>query len=270
MQNLFPACQRRHSAETIKCHQAAIGRVIAVMKQNPSLKLDLSAMARTASMSPFHFLRVFEELTRISPARFLAALRIERAKRLLLESSQSVTSVCFDVGYSSLGTFTRMFTEFVGVPPNAFRKLYDELRSGSFEKALFAYAPRQQRTNQRVVFKGYVDGPATFRGFIFIGLFESAIPQRRPLAGTLLRNLGRFEFSGEVSDCKSYLLAAAFPFASQLDIYWLPRQSELLVASAEICSSQVDAATRHMFDLDLRQLGAFDPPILTALPLLVI
>src|ERR1017187_6409826 len=109
--------------ETLECHKRAIGTVIDVVRKDPSAQLDLSAMAAIASMSECHFLRVFKEVTSVSPVRFVAALRIERAKHLLLETSLPVTTICFEVGYNSQGTFTRLFTEYVGLSPSSFRRL---------------------------------------------------------------------------------------------------------------------------------------------------
>jgi AraC family transcriptional regulator len=74
-------------SQTLECHRRSIQHVLDVMRRDPSAPLNLEAMAAAAYMSQFHFLRVFEEVTRVSPARFLAALRMHQAKRMLLETS---------------------------------------------------------------------------------------------------------------------------------------------------------------------------------------
>src|SRR2546430_14800296 len=96
--------------DTIESHRENVLEVIRTMRRDPCTTLDLSSMARIASMSRHHFLRVFEGVTQVSPGRFLAALRMEGAKRMLMETSLPVTSVCYEIGYSSLGTFTRQFS----------------------------------------------------------------------------------------------------------------------------------------------------------------
>ena len=83
----------------------------------------LAQMAEVACLSPFHFARVFRQATGIPPAAFFAALQLDRAKRLLLETELSVTEICFALGYASLGTFTTRFAARVGVPPGRFRRL---------------------------------------------------------------------------------------------------------------------------------------------------
>jgi AraC-like DNA-binding protein len=62
-------------------------------------------------------------LTQYSPHRFLVALRMEKAKRLLLESPLNIGDVAFQVGYSSAATFIRVFKMTVGMSPSVFRRL---------------------------------------------------------------------------------------------------------------------------------------------------
>jgi AraC-like DNA-binding protein len=83
--------------------------------------LDVEALARDAHMSPGHFSRRFRAAYGESPYSYLMTRRIERAMALLRRGDLSVTEVCFEVGCSSLGTFSTRFTELVGMPPSAYR-----------------------------------------------------------------------------------------------------------------------------------------------------
>ena len=83
--------------------------------------LDVAALARTACMSSGHFSRSFREAYGESPYSYLMTRRIERAMTLLRRGDLSVTVVCFDVGFSSLGTFSTRFTELVGESPSTYR-----------------------------------------------------------------------------------------------------------------------------------------------------
>src|SRR6266545_4367266 len=83
--------------------------------------LDVPAMARTAFMSPAHFSRQFRAAYGETPYSYLMTRRIERAMLLLRRGDLSVTDVCFEVGCSSLGTFSTRFTELVGESPSAYR-----------------------------------------------------------------------------------------------------------------------------------------------------
>ena len=83
--------------------------------------LDVEALARGAHMSAGHLSRQFRLAYGESPYSYLMTRRIERAMALLRRGDLSVTEVCFEVGCSSLGTFSTRFTELVGVPPSAYR-----------------------------------------------------------------------------------------------------------------------------------------------------
>jgi AraC-like DNA-binding protein len=83
--------------------------------------LDVEALARDAHMSAGHLSRQFRLAYGESPYSYLMTRRIERAMSLLRRGDLSVTEVCFEVGCSSLGTFSTRFTELVGMPPSAYR-----------------------------------------------------------------------------------------------------------------------------------------------------
>ena len=84
--------------------------------------LDVPALARIACVSRAHFIRTFRTTFGETPHRYLQRRRVERAMWLLRETERSVTDICFDVGFTSLGTFSRTFREIVGQPPVAFRR----------------------------------------------------------------------------------------------------------------------------------------------------
>jgi AraC-like DNA-binding protein len=84
--------------------------------------LDVEALARGAHMSAGHLSREFRRAYGESPYSYLMTRRIERAMALLRRGELSVTEVCFEVGCSSLGTFSTRFTELVGVPPSTYRE----------------------------------------------------------------------------------------------------------------------------------------------------
>jgi AraC-like DNA-binding protein len=83
--------------------------------------LDVEAIAGSVHMSAGHFSREFRRAYGESPYSYLMTRRIERAMALLRRGGMSVTEICFDVGFSSLGTFSTRFTELVGVPPSVYR-----------------------------------------------------------------------------------------------------------------------------------------------------
>lgn len=83
--------------------------------------LDVDALAAVAFMARAHFIREFKKAFGETPHRYLQRRRIERAMTLLRTTDTPVTDVCMAVGFSSLGTFSRTFTDIVGVSPSEFR-----------------------------------------------------------------------------------------------------------------------------------------------------
>jgi transcriptional regulator GlxA family with amidase domain len=83
--------------------------------------LDVPALARGALMSAGHFSRNFRAAFGETPYSYLMTRRIERAMALLRRGDLSVTEVCFEVGCTSLGSFSSRFTELVGESPSAYR-----------------------------------------------------------------------------------------------------------------------------------------------------
>jgi AraC-like DNA-binding protein len=91
--------------------------------------LDIPTLARIAYVSESHFIRVFRATFGETPHRYLQRRRVERAMFLLRESDRSVTDICFDVGFGSLGSFSRTFTDVVGESPTAYRAAAADLRA---------------------------------------------------------------------------------------------------------------------------------------------
>ena len=91
------------------------------MDRDYAQPLDVTALARVALMSPGHFSRSFRAAYGETPYSYLMTRRIERAKALLRRGDLSVTEVCFEVGCTSLGSFSTRFTELVGESPSTYR-----------------------------------------------------------------------------------------------------------------------------------------------------
>jgi AraC-like DNA-binding protein len=84
--------------------------------------VSLEDCALEAGLSPWHCLRSFRAAFGETPKEFHTRLRLEHAKHLLTVTDRSVTEVCLDVGFSSLGTFSVLFKRHVGLSPKDFRR----------------------------------------------------------------------------------------------------------------------------------------------------
>ena len=92
------------------------------MDRDYSKPLDIAALAKIAIVSEAHFIRTFRQTFGETPHRYLQRRRVERAMALLRQDELSVTEVCLEVGFSSLGTFSRTFSAIVGQSPAAYRR----------------------------------------------------------------------------------------------------------------------------------------------------
>src|SRR5579871_4361934 len=84
--------------------------------------LDVASLAEIACLSEAHFIRSFRATFGETPHRYLQRRRVERAMFLLRATDRSVTDICLDVGFNSLGTFSRTFRDIVRESPTAFRQ----------------------------------------------------------------------------------------------------------------------------------------------------
>ena len=241
---------------------SSVQRVITHMLAHLEEKQSSDCLAEVAALSRFHFNRVFRRLTGIPPACFLAALRLERAKRLLLTTDISVTEVCFEVGYSSLGTFVSRFTQMVGVSPNVLRR-EAQILHGSDLRDWLDLRPAFPTRDARVL-RGQVSVPNWFSGTIFVATYEDLVPHARPVACTTLTGTGRF---GLVVPDGTFVVAAAAVRHGVCPATFLDAGLELRVASQPIfVAPGRDTPT---VALTLRPTATFDPPILAPLPLML-
>ena len=252
-----------HRGATLEAYRTAVERAIAHMKAHLTEPADLDQLACVAAVSKYHLVRVFDEMTGVSPRYFLACLRMQRAKELLLATNTSVTEVCFEVGYSSLGTFSNTFRDLVGLTPEAFRALPKKLSLRQFATTVWAYLASDRKLAGPAL-EGVVANPSRSRGFIFVGAFTRGVPQGAPYSGTVMVKPGAFRIQ-RPNLADFYLLAVLVPFTAKLSamIATLPVG---LVASLRVSASDPGAAGKPA--LRLRPPRATDPPILLALPAL--
>jgi AraC family transcriptional regulator len=98
-----------------------IARAIALIAADPARNPGLEELAAAAAFSPFHFHRVYREITGETPAETLARERLSRAAALLVRDALPVAVVAKRCGYGSAAAFTRAFRAAYGTPPAAYR-----------------------------------------------------------------------------------------------------------------------------------------------------
>jgi transcriptional regulator GlxA family with amidase domain len=105
---------------------ASIARVtetVRLIEECSERVLTLADLAHAANLSPFHFLRTFEDLTGVTPHQYLARMRLRKvAKRLLLDPAK-ILDVALDSGFGDVSNFNRAFRAEFGVTPRVYRSL---------------------------------------------------------------------------------------------------------------------------------------------------
>ncbi|WP_028559096.1 helix-turn-helix transcriptional regulator [Paenibacillus pinihumi] len=246
---------------------AEIEGVIAYIHQHIFDPLPLAKLAAYAAYSPYHFTRIFKERMGLSPHYYISALRLQKAKDLLLHTNMNIRDIGLEIGQQSLGTFTTRFTERVGLTPANFRNYRQQ--AGQHLSSL------QQLTNWKepelvlspsLTVEGIIRAETPFQGVILIGLFARPIPEGLPLYGTLLSSLGDFRFT-HVKPGTYYLMATTISWGTQAADIMLP-QATLRTRSRTPIIVQPYTKVPPL-DIMLYPPRLDDPPILISLPLLM-
>ena len=258
-------CEDAARHVTLATQTQAVECAIQTMHTHLHEVLTLEDLASVACLSPSHFHRVFCRLIGIPPGEFLSALRFQAARRLLVTTSLSVTDICFEVGYTSIGSFTSRFTQLVGLSPRLLRQ-----RAHTFEPPPAEPAERGPTTPSGIAWNnallGRISAPATFRGTIYVGLFPGPIPQGRPVRCTKISSPGWY-WLHDVPDGVYHLRAAAFPVAADLHSSLLPGEKMLLGHNASPLVIRQGQVAGYP-DLVLHPPQLTDPPLVMGLPLL--
>ncbi|MDG4764711.1 AraC family transcriptional regulator [Solwaraspora sp. WMMD406] len=229
--------------------EKAAVRAIDYMRAHLGEQLTVDDMARAALFSKFHFSRTFQQVTGVSPGRFLSALRIQRAKQLLLATSMNVADISIQVGYASVGTFSSRFSRSVGLSPTAFR------RTGGYAIDV--------PTVDRMVLARRMTGGARGRiraldagqsGPVFIGLFPERIPEGRPAQCAVLDGPGEYRLD-KVPVGAWYLLAHWMTDPDDPGAAWVGSCGPLVVRPGMVVEA----------DVQLDPMTSLHPPVLLAL-----
>jgi AraC family transcriptional regulator len=113
----LPAAKRSTREELFRRLHVARDFIEASYLEN----LNLFSIADVVNLSPHHFLRLFKQTFEITPYQFVTHKRLELAKKWLQETDKDVTDICFDLGFDSLGTFSRSFKTRFRVAPTQYR-----------------------------------------------------------------------------------------------------------------------------------------------------
>ncbi|WP_167368053.1 helix-turn-helix domain-containing protein [Streptomyces agglomeratus] len=229
------------------------------IRERYSEPLTLDELAEAAMVSKFHFLRTFRRITGVTPGRFLSAIRLHEAKRLLVSTSLNVSDIGAQVGYSSTGSFTRRFSESVGCSPTQYRHTRHGTRRPA-DRAIGLVGHGTQPAGQGSI-SGVVRSPGGTDSGIYIGVFESPILERSPAARAITAHSGQFRMTG-IPNGTWYVHAVAHtPLPGTT-----PASTPQPVLSGTTGPVTVGPGACPAVRITLRPLGWANPPILFALP----
>jgi AraC-like DNA-binding protein len=243
-------------------YETLVQRIIRTMRASDD-PLTLDDLAEMAGLSPYHFARVFRSVTGAPPVEFQTSLRFVRAKELLLTSPASVTDICFEVGYGSLGTFSRRFKQMVGVTPAEFRALPDTVDRLALDDPITRNGWLGGGSIARI--EGDIVAPG-LDARIYVGLFPDNRPGGRPVVGQMLPEPGPFSLPN-VPVGVWYLMAAALPRDGDPVAQLLPNGIHV-GGSGTVEIARGDERLRRL--IMMRPILPTDPPVLTALPALLL
>jgi len=101
---------------------ARVTRVVRMIDHEPCMPHDLRSLARIARLSPYHFLRTFEELTGTTPHQYLLRARLRRAAIRLRTEATRVLDIGLDCGFGDISNFNRSFRAEFDMNPRAYRR----------------------------------------------------------------------------------------------------------------------------------------------------
>lgn len=239
-------------------------RVVTEMNHRLDQPMTNSNMADIACLSPCHFNRLFRYATGIPPVQFHYALRLDHAKRLLMSTDLSITEICFEAGYNSLGTFTTRFNQLVGLSPSAFRQLTREFfsaRLSDFSAPLLESADLPASSRHIC---GAISNPG-YDGLIFLAVFPRAIPEGVPVVCALTSCSGSYSLPNPGHGVW-YIFGVAVPWSATgmqlftLDGLWRGRSGPIHVG---------DNGWSGESKIEMTAAKMLDPPVLSAIPVLL-
>ena len=110
------------SRGSLPAAEARVTRIVRMIESRPEAQHGLIALAREARLSRYHFLRIFQQLTGLTPHQYVLRARLRRAAtRLVLEPAQ-VLDIALDSGFGDVSNFNHAFRAEFGASPRAYRK----------------------------------------------------------------------------------------------------------------------------------------------------
>ncbi|WP_018933110.1 helix-turn-helix domain-containing protein [Gracilibacillus lacisalsi] len=239
---------------------------IKYIKANLHEEITLQQVAKHVAYSPYHFSRIFKDQIGLPPHYYLSALRLQRAKELLIHTDLTIRDIGMEIGQHSLGTFTTRFTQKVGVSPSVFRQSESSVTQHLQQIQLKRTKAFNRYRNISQTVRGKITSPSEINGIILLGLFSKPIPEGLPLYGTILETEGEFAF--ENVKAGTYYLLSTTVNTGMNSSEILLTESTLRAKLEEPVIVQPHHETPQL-NVTLRPPRIDDPPVLISIAVLM-
>lgn len=255
-------------------HEGQRAQYEAVLLAVSAIRGDLSAphlladMAASGFYSQFHFHRVFTRHTGTTPGRFLTALRMQEAKRLLAHTSATVMSISDEIGYQSIGSFTTQFTRLVGISPGRFRELVDTLAG---HRITDPDLERAQAVESRPVdcslslAAGTAPAVDLADRVSFVGLFDADLPQGGLSGFGIVRGASGTVLDQTPGQGPVDVFLMSLPSVTDLAQLAVGGAEGMLVGRGRVAGVE-GRPPEETAELTLREGNPLDPPVVSAAP----
>lgn len=234
------------------------------MRDNLDSNMTIEDLANHFGYSKYYFCRKFKKNMGISPNLFWSSLKIEQTY-IELEKKDSVLHAHLQLGYLSSGTFSNAFSKSTGMTPSEYKKnlekfyrsMHAQEKSNERTYYFHSFNSDDYRTYQTHALKVYVETPDDFRGTIFIGIFDSTLPNELPVVGKAMFKK-RLAVIDKIPNGTYYAMVVAISKgAKPIDYFHLDN------ALRDIDRSEIVFPLKEDVEilLKLREKIADDPPI---------
>ncbi|WP_187347144.1 helix-turn-helix transcriptional regulator [Nocardiopsis sp. CNR-923] len=209
--------------------ESSVRQAVAFIRSRYYEPITLNEVAAEVFVSPYHFSRIFSRAVGLTPGRYLTAVRLFAAKRMLLTTDLTVSDIVCSVGYNSVGTFTSRFTRAVGMSPTQYRSPAvarltvaasdDFARMPDLGDMIEANRGRSRTEGPTNTLRGALEIPSQVCGAnAVVGVFRDAAPQGAPVAFEAFTAHGRTEFEVAGVPNGSYrVIAVAMPHETEAE-----------------------------------------------------
>ncbi len=241
--------------------QAIALRAAEFLRQHHREGITIADLSDHLSYSASHLTRAFTRAVGASPIKYLAAWRFHRAKHLLVSEGLGVLDVCHEVGFTSVGTFTRRFVRDVGLAPARLRRSAESLGEVALSSRDVPASPRAPSVLVRLEVPELLRQQLGVDPYQWIGTFPSPVPCGVPFTGTLRR--GIYDVRLPVLPGAPWILASVTPSSASVEGHVAPALP--LVARHP---RPLGPDSPNVISLQLRTADPWEYPLLVALALL--